>query len=566
MSRITPSAGTRRQFRLLVRASIRHLLTHVTAARDADPVNVAIWLTALATAPALLFAVRNAIDYPFLLPLPPEAAARALLTDRVFFVLYGMLTAALLASLVWEVLVPTREDQEILGVLPVRPPTVAAARLTAAVVVATSFTAAVSVPAALLFGVGSSALPMAGGPVRAVAGHLAATMPASLLVFLTLLAARSMLVHAGERIVSRAAVGLQLVAIVALIEVFFFLPAVTGVVIDGVQGGGAWWLPPVWFAALYGQVAGSPGTPGGLPALGLTATIAAAVLAIAVTLPPAGWMARRALDGQAAPHAGMLSWLPRAVARSAGTPAVRSVLVFALASLARSRRHLLLLVSYLGVGIALAALRLAAELLQGRPVFDQPRSFVLAVPLVLVFFTVVGLRACCAVPTDLDANWAFRLQTPSVGDVQAAIRLLLLWLGVAPVVAACSLASAWLWGWHTALTIVVLDVLAGVLLCELLVASWTKVPFASGHEPAIETVKSRWPWFVAALWVFGFGLADLHRWVLDSPAGMAVYALVGILAVGGAYGRTHRMRRGRAVRLDPDVQTFEGLRLSPAEE
>ena len=64
---------------------------------------------------------------------------------------------------------------------------------------------------------------------------------------------------------------------------------------------------------------------------------------------------------------------------------------------------------------------------------DTPRTYTLAIPLVLMFFAVFGLRAGFAIPTELDANWVFRLVQPTVRDSVRASRWLILMLGVVPI-------------------------------------------------------------------------------------------------------------------------------------
>ena len=134
---------------------------------------VAIWGTALALTAPFLVAVRKIIDYPFLLRAPAEYVERVVLADRLFFVLYGMLATALVVALLWDSLSPTRHDHEIVGVLPVHPRTLAAARFTAAVGVGLAFALAVTAPSALLYSAASAAHPARGRSSRACwLGHL----------------------------------------------------------------------------------------------------------------------------------------------------------------------------------------------------------------------------------------------------------------------------------------------------------------------------------------------------------------------------------------------------------
>src|SRR5262245_64580725 len=150
-----PTAEARRhewhQFRLLSRNSVRRLLDSILVSRDADPMLFALWFTALAMTPPMLIAAPKIIQYTFLKRAPDALVLQLATAERSFFVLYGMLATALLAALTWDALFPDRNDQEIVGALPVRPRTLAAARLAAALGIGTLFAAAISLPAALLY-------------------------------------------------------------------------------------------------------------------------------------------------------------------------------------------------------------------------------------------------------------------------------------------------------------------------------------------------------------------------------------------------------------------------------
>jgi hypothetical protein len=164
-----------RQFRLLARGSWRHLLDSLVFAREADPIQFVLWGLALATTLPLVMAVRKVIAYGFMVNAPEAVAIARVLPDRLFFLTYGMLASALLAALPWYALFPDRADQEILGVLPLRPRTLAAARLAAAVGLAVAFTAAINLPAGLIYSVAQTSLPLPGALPRLFAGHLIAT-------------------------------------------------------------------------------------------------------------------------------------------------------------------------------------------------------------------------------------------------------------------------------------------------------------------------------------------------------------------------------------------------------
>jgi hypothetical protein len=558
----------RRQFRLLARDSVRQILASATMARDADPMQVAIWGTALALTAPFLVAVRKIIDYPFLLRAPAEYVERVVLADRLFFVVYGMLATALVVALLWDALSPTRHDHEIVGVLPVDPRTLATARFTAAVGVGLVFALAITTPSALLYSAASAVHPLVGMFPRVLAGHLVAAVSACAFVFLSMLAVRAVvLVTVGDAVAARLAVALQILTFVLLVQVFFFLPGILPRLLQDLQAGGTTYsrLPPMWFTGLFIWLADGRTVAPGLALWSAMAVAASAIAAALVSILPAALMRRRDLERRADVSTGPVMPFVRAVARRVvrGSDA-RALYLFAVASLARSRRHAVHLGTFAGLAVAASLIGIATTTIKGNLTLDRPHAALLALPLVAMFFAILGLRSACAIPVDLDANWPLRLRQPTLRAVLRATRLVLLTLGVLPPVGLAVLASAWLWGAPTAAWIAIWDLTAGLLLIELVLSSWTKVPFATTHEPAVESLRSKWPWLVVALYFYGFHLAIVQVWSLAGSTRPAVLESVGLVCLATVMLRARRRLRHRVVTFDAEPERFETLRLSAA--
>jgi hypothetical protein len=558
-----------RQFRLLSRDSVRRLLDSILVSRDADPMLFALWFTALAMTPPMLVAVPKIIQYRFLLRAPAALVLQISTAERAFFVLYAMLATALLAALTWDALFPDRTDQEIVGALPVRPRTLATARLAAALTVGTVFAAAVSLPAAVIYSVASSGHPLIGSFPRVFAGHVTATMMACACTFLGLMSLRAVVVIcAGERAADRLALVIQFVTIVMLVETFLFLPSVLPNIIKAMQQDqmSYGWAPPVWFTALYLWMAEGSSFLAGHVVKAVSVTAAVTALALLVSLLPAAWMGRRALEVRTLERASGLATIARSVAVMwMRGPAVRSMFVFGVASLMRSRRHTIQLATYLGMAIAMGVLKLIPPMLKlrGNLVLDEPRTYTLAVPLVLVFFAVFGLRAAFQIPTELDANWVFRLVQPTVREAVRASRWLILMLAVVPIaIVWLVLTLAW-WPIPTAVGASVFVLVTGMLLTELALSSWTKIPFASAHEPATETLKSRAAWYVTALLMYQFIVPELQLRALRSWRTTLTELAVSIaIVVAIRAWRSHTLRTRTPTF---DVITSEAITLNLSE-
>lgn len=558
------------QFRLLSRDSVRRLLDSILVSRDADPMLFALWFTALAMTPPMLVAVPKIVQYYFLQRAPAAMVLQLATAERAFFVLYGMLATALLAALTWDALFPDRQDQEIVGALPVRPRTLAGARLAAALTVGTAFAAAISLPAAFIYSAASSTHPLIGSFPRVLAAHVTATMMACACTFLGLMSLRALVVIcAGERAADRLALILQFVTVVMLVETFLFLPSVLPNIIKAMQQGQAsyGWAPPVWFTALFLWMAEGSSVLGAHVTKALAVTVTVTVLVVIVSLAPAAWVGRRVLEVRALDRASGLATLARSVALMfVRRPVVRSMFVFGVASLARSRRHTLQLATYLGMAIALAVLKLIPPLLKlrGNLVLDEPRTYTLAIPLVLIFFAVFGLRAAFQIPTELDANWVFRLAQPTVRDAVRASRWLILILGVIPISMVWLLVTLTMWPAQAAIGSTLLDLAIGMLLTELALSNWTKIPFASAHEPATETLKSRAAWYVTALLMYQFIVPEIQVRALPSwRTTLTQVATLAVSVVALRVWRSHTLRR-RTPTFDVATSETTTLNLSEA--
>ena len=557
-----------RQFRVLWRDALRKLLNAAVLGRDIDPVQFSIWATAIVMTPPTLYSFGQMFKYAALRLAPPGVIERVVLTDRMFFVFYSMVAASLLAALTWEALFPDRTDQEVVGVLPVRARTLAGARLAAALCMATLFSTAVNLPSAVFFSLVSVTHPLMGFLPIVLAGQLMATMGGCLMVFVSLLIVRgAVAVVAGADVADRLATVVQFLAIVCLIEVFFYTPTVIPLLVRRMLAGDTQWLAPAWFTALYSVVVGSSRTVLVDQALtGVKLLAGAFVIVVPLYLVPARIMARRALESQAQLRPGVVAGMLRAAARLAPDAASRAVAEFAITSLSRNRRHLLLVVSYAGVGAAIAAIGVIAARLRVGLVAPQPTAAFLAVPLVAMFFVALGLRAAFRIPTDLDANWAFRVIPPSTDQAGSGTRMVMLALVVAPVTGLSALSAALAeWPIRSIILVAAFDVAMGLALVESVLLGWAIVPFACAHEPDQAAIRSRWLLYLIPLNVFAFRAAAFQADALTSIGGSVVFLAV-VVTIAAAVRRFRRARARREPLLfeAPADERFDVLNLSEA--
>jgi hypothetical protein len=162
-------------------------------------------------------------------------------------------------------------------------------------------------------------------------------------------------------------------------------------------------------------------------------------------------------------------------------------------------------------------------------------------PFVLLLAGVTGLRAALMLPQDPRANWIFRLREddghrPAQLD---AVERLFMRLVVWPVLV-CSLPLHWAVLGADALTALPIAFLAGVILLELVIIGWRRIPFTCGYIPGKRNVAQT---FLLALitYVFfttiGAGLTASARF---HPSRFLM--VMGILLMTAALIRRYRLR------------------------
>ncbi len=524
-----------RQFRLLSRDSVRRIVSAALLSRASDPSQFALWVVAAVAIPPAMYAFNRMLQYTSMGVRWTPDYELVLLADRMYFVLYVMVASALLAALLWQGLLPDATDQEVIGPLPVRDRTLAAARLSGAFVLASAFAIAVSVPSALIFSVVSATHPAFGWlPVVAVA-HVGAAVAGSLTVFGLLLVLRATVASLfGARASERLALLLQLAVISLIFAVVFFLPAVLSWLVRAMLEGGsaATLVPAIWFTALYSWAVGASHdaiSEGAVRAVVALTCVAGVVLPVYIF--PAALVARRTRESRGQRQSGVLTRAATAVTVLVPGVQRRTLVSFTIISLARSHRHLLIVMTYAGAGVAIGASRLVtSEFLASaaRPTTD---AAVLLLPLAMMLFLIAGLRYTFAIPTDLEANWPFRLSPPSQRTARSASLAVVMAVGVGvPLLAFATVAAALGWPGEKIIAASAFDASIGAILAQLALRDWVQIPFACGHVPLQDSVKSAWLRFLFLLIVLGFVGSEVQEATLRSTRGVVISLTVVVAA------------------------------------
>lgn len=233
----------------------------------------------------------------------------------------------------------------------------------------------------------------------------------------------------------------------------------------------------------------------------------------------------------------------------------RACYQFVSRSVLRSTAHLQTLLCFLAVGLVISAEMFPS----GSYHFSTGHGTVpavefLSIPFILGYCILVGIRFAFEIPLDLRANWVFQLWLdPDRHDARSVARRVLLvfslaWLG--PLV----LLVTWaFWGWVTALLHTAIWCATMVVLVEILLIRFRKMPFTCPY-PSFESHSP----LIAVGYLFGFyifksWLPDLDQWSVLRPINAVwIIPLLGSVLAGLTWYRNQM--------LDMDKRlTFEAV-------
>jgi hypothetical protein len=486
-------------------------------------------LAALSLVLALMTGPKYAGLYQHLTAEQLHAAAWA---DQEFLISTTMAIVGVFTLLLWDALFPDRRDCLILGAMPVRVPAVFAAKLAAlgaalglAVVAVNSFTGLVC-PFLIV--------PSASGVLDAVRDFgvfWLVILLASVFVFLLLLGVQGVALHLlPHALYMRWSSLIQTAAFFAVLTLYFLTPPLANPNALAVPGNRLWYalVPSYWFFGLFQVLTGSTNAVIGTLARRALAgeAVAAMVAAGTYALSFARQMRRTVEQSGIAPSRRAITpWaaIARALARRAPE---RAILVFIGRTLARSRQHRLLLAVYTGMGFAYVFSQVAYVLYHSKATdfgaLEGRAQTALSIPLILLFFLIVGLRVSFSIPIEVRANWLFRLTDPNGrGAYLDATRKTLLLFAVVPVMAIAAPIYMAVWPWPRALGHAAFLAAFGLLVIELALTGFAKVPFTCSYLPGKANLKIMFGVYWGLLIIVSELVTDVEQAGLRNPANYA---------------------------------------------
>lgn len=363
--------------------------------------------------------------------------------DEYFFITLSMAVTGVVTVWRWDTLFPDRRDYTNLVPLPISTSLLFSANLAAVLFLAGLIAFDVNAASSILFPLGVGATQSSFlFFVKFVVVHAFVVGAASLFAFFAVLTLLGFfLLILPPRMFQKISPyirALVVMCFVTLLSTSFalpgFLPRSPSPSIDWTE-----LLPSCWFLglcqALRGKADPALSSLSRLALPGLAVTIAAAFCVYALGYRRHFLRIPEMTESDTSTHRSGARWLGKVLDRwILRTPFQRGCFHFVARTLFRSEPHRLAMAGISGLGIVLASQMLATAFGHHPAIKATPSGDALAVPFVLTFFIVVGLRIVFEIPVDLRSNWMFRITLDSEKHECQALGRMVILAFVIPIV------------------------------------------------------------------------------------------------------------------------------------
>jgi hypothetical protein len=489
---------------------------------------------------------------------------QASLSDQYFFFTFSMAITGIVTVLKWDSIFPSRRDYMNLAPLPIATRRIFFANITAIIFIAVAFAVDVNAASSILFPMEvTMEEPTFMFYLRFASAHFLGVMLCSLFIFFALFALiGTLMTLLPEPVFRRISVYLRVAIVMLLLGLLSTTFAIPALLAESSQYSHSLlrWLPPAWFLGLS-RTALHKSNDGllWLGRIGLWAMAWASVLAPLVYIASYYRYFIRipeTLDTTLHGHAPR-TLLPAGLADALmlRSPFERAGYRFVLKTLLRSERHSLLFGAFAGLGLVLAfqVLALAVALPPRRPA-QPPSQQILAVPFVLAYFIICGLRVVFDSPAELRANWVFQIIVDRERHRAAALARKAILTFILPwAVLVCLPICVWFWGWSAGMAHVAVLLACCSLLIEIVLGRFSKVPFTCSYPAWKQSATVTILFSLLGFYAFAFLLPELERALLArSP--LLLWGLPPLVLLAG-----YVLRKVRADEYAQETLIFEDL-------
>jgi len=467
------------QFVVLFRVFWMRVIDLELLSRDADPSQLAQQFGTIFVTLSIFFSL------PVLLSGGHRLSLSGEWTGEHFFIETTMTIAGLITLLNWDSAFPDRRDVLVLAPLPVRPSALLLAKISALfaapALAMLTFNLFIGLAWPLLFISGSGGF---FGALRAWPAYWFTILLGGVFFVFTVLTVQGIAANLLPRqMFLRLSALLQAGTLCLLLSVYFLEPSLESpAALTAPQNERLLaWLPSYWFLGLFHQLNGSMH-----PAL--VPLVRRAWIGLAISTLGAGsalllsyfrLLPKIIEQPDILPGARAVPWSPHL-----GNSLQSAITLFSLRTLLRSRQHRMILSFYLGIGLAIVVGYSQTGFAGLVPVNGGISTTFLLASILMMILTVLAIRVVASIPISLPANWIFRVTEVRPAHLyQRAVRFSWLTLGVTPILLILSEAFLASYPWPQVLGHLVTMLFLGMLLVELCLYTFQKIPFTCSYLP-----------------------------------------------------------------------------------
>ena len=463
----------------------------------------------------------------------------AAIPDEYFFIVLSMVVTGAAALWRWDALFLDRRDYTNIVPLPVSLRKIFLGNLAAIFLLATVLTLDVNAASFVLFPivvVGSqSSVALL---LRFAVGHALTVVLSSLFCFFAVFALIGLLLAlVPYSFFRRISIYLRF-----LIALFFLALLATGFAVPTflarltlVSKSAVLALPPVWFIGICETLWGNGANPyyaamahSARLALGLATSVA--ILSYTLSFRRSFVRIPETTETGPLPRSQFrllpVNLFDRLVLRD---PPQRACFHFISRTLLRSEAHLQIAAAFVALSLVVSAQALvsyfhagaraaATAAVLGITLPRAPSADLLAIPFILAFCIIAGIRLAFELPASLRSNWVFALWIdPHTLQARRIARKILLTFSLIPLIPLCFFSSYALWGLATALTHTAIFTACTFAFVEVLLLRFRKIPFTCTYPP-FQSHSA----LVFVAYLFGFlfftsYLPAIELWTLSDP-------------------------------------------------
>ncbi len=491
---------------------------------------------------------------------PPAVAEAASFPDKLLFLTFSMAIMGFVTVLEWDALFPDRRDFTILIPLPIRLESIFSAKIVSLCAFVLVFFVAANAFSTFLYPFismrGSSTFL---GVMYRMFVHAEVTLAGTCFVFFFFVGLQGLLINVlSFRAFKRVSTYVQLIAVFALLMMLLLSFDPGSLLHSGKHRDLLYYFPPMWFLGLYETLLHEREPLSGAAAIAMRAlwlVIGASVVAYLLCYQR---HVKRSLESEDILDV-VPAWISTRLCAFADRFVIRNPLeqasfYFTSKTIVRSRKHWLYLAAYAGVGFALVVQGLIGS---------SSKLSLLSVPLILSFFLLSGMRFVFTLPAELRANWVFQLsEADGRRECLSGVRKAMFLFGVLPIFASLLPVYIFLWGWAAAFFHTFFDVTLSLLLIELLLLKFHKIPFTCSYLPGKANITALWFVYWLGFATYAYSMASLEAWILQSGLRMGCFYFLCVVEVASAvYYRNRRQDEGFTLvfedEREPVVRTLD---------